>query len=81
MLWKNAESSVNPVSPDIQETTVYLRRNIQEIAERKDKVTGETIPTMYQYEEAELTPAEYAAYIAEESSAKADYISMMLEVE
>lgn len=79
MIWKKAESTVTPKTPDVQETTVYLRKNVEEIAEHE--VDGQQFPVTYRYDEAQLTMSEYAAYCAEESSAKADYIAMMLEVE
>ena len=78
--WYMSEADDYPEEVDttISPTTVYLRRNIEEV-EREDP-DGET-RTMYVYEECALTPAEYAIYVAEEAQANADYIAMMLEVD
>ena len=42
-------------------TTVYLRRNIEQV-EFKDEMAEETF-TMWQYEERQMTKAEYSQYL------------------
>ncbi len=48
-------------------TTVYLRKDIKRITE-VDEEGNETY--LWQYEEAQLTPAEYKVYLAESESAQ-----------
>lgn len=60
MKWIKDESTVKPEAVDIgsSQTTVYLHRNIVE-TERDGK-------TVYTYETAKLTPAEFQVYVAAE---------------
>ncbi len=58
---------------------VYLRRNIERIT-KEDPQSGETIE-LWGYEEAELTPTEYATYVGEDGVAKAEYVAMMTDVD
>lgn len=58
-----SESTVRPEAIDTEssKTTVYLRRNIKEVA-RTDELAGDDV-TFYEYEEAKLTKEEYRQYI------------------
>ena len=60
-------------------TVVYIRKNIKEI-EKTNEVTGETYK-FWEYDEARLTPNEYAIYLAEQTAAKTDYIAMMAGID
>ena len=61
--WHKSESSVYPelVDTTSSNVVVYLRKNVVE-KQVKDEITGET-HTMYEYDEAKLTKAEYAEYL------------------
>lgn len=65
-------------------TTVYLRRNIEEVP-NVDTEGEETGGTHWRYEEAELTLDEYWQYCVEQNQidmkSKIDYIAMMTDVE
>ena len=61
------------------ETVVYLRKNIERV-EKEDRETGKTV-ALWNYDEAEITPEGYAAYIGELANAKADYIAMMSDID
>ena len=80
MNFYKSESDEYPDDVDTESspTTVYVRRNIEEV-EREDP-DGET-RTVYEYEEAALTRDDYAIYTAEVAQATTDYIAMMLEVD
>lgn len=59
--WYKSSSTVRPAEVDYESspTTVYLHRKIKE--------TEQEGITWYEYEEAKLTPAEYAIYAAEQT--------------
>jgi len=59
--WKKSESSIKPKEIDYESspTSIFIRRNVKEIS--KDE------QTFFEYEEAVLTPAEYAIYAAEQN--------------
>lgn len=58
--WEQTEGTQKekPLELEIGITTVYLRRNI----ERTPKEDGDQIIFVWRYEEAQLTPEEYAEY-------------------
>ena len=62
--WKQVTGSQSekPLEVDTvsSNSTVYIRRNIKEI-EVENEVSGDKV-TMWQYEERQLTPQEYALY-------------------
>ena len=62
--WKQVTGSQSekPLEVDTvsSESTIYLRRNIKEV-EIENEVSGDKV-TMWQYEERQLTPQEYALY-------------------
>lgn len=60
-------------------TAVFLRKNIEQIT-RQDEQSGEEV-TLWSYDEAKLTNAEYTAYLAEDTAAKVEYIAMMSDIE
>lgn len=67
-------------------TVVYLRKNVVE-KQVKNEVTGDTY-TMYEYDEAKLTKAEYKQYLdelslmnLEQQRADIDYIAFMTGVD
>lgn len=59
--WKKSESSVKPKEIDYESspTSIFIRRNIKAVSKGKQ--------TLYEYEEAVLTPAEYSIYAAEQN--------------
>ena len=63
-------------------TTVYLRRNIEEVTETDEQ--GVAV-THWHYEEAELTTDEYEEYklykAVEQQRADIDYIAAMADIE
>ena len=79
--WYTSESDGYPEDVDMNSspTTVYLRRNIEEV-EREDPETGDT-HTVYVYEEAKLSHADYAIYREELNAANIDYIAAMTDVD
>lgn len=60
-------------------TVYYLRKNIEQVT-REDPQTGDEV-TLWGYDEAELTPMEYATYVAEEAAAKTEYVAMMSDID
>ena len=50
-------------------TTVYLRRNIEQIEVKLDPTSEESI-TMWQYEERQMTKAEYSQYLIMQEGTK-----------
>ena len=71
--WYKSESTVRPPEVDYESspTTIYLHRKIKKTEREIDSVTV----TYYEYEEAKLTPAEYAVYAAEQ--AREDNLAIM----
>lgn len=67
--WYKSSSTVRPAEVDYESspTTIYLHRKIKE-TEREGII-------WYEYEEAKLTPAEYAIYAAEQ--AREDNLAIM----
>lgn len=67
ILYSHHEGSqaVKPLALDTasSKTAVYLRKNIEQIT-RTDPMTGESM-TLWSYDEAKLTPAEYEQYKSE----------------
>lgn len=87
MRWIKSESTVRPDEVDTtsSKTSVFLRRNIKEVA-RSDELNEET--TVFEYEESKLTKEEYEKYlqVAEavnmrQIRADVDYLAIMLDVE
>lgn len=58
---------------------VYLRKNVERIT-REDPQTGDEVE-LWSYDEAELTPMEYATFVAEDAAAKAEYVAMMSDID
>lgn len=83
--------SQSSVKPELVDTTsskkyVYLRKDIMEI-QKTDEFSNETI-TLYEYQEAKLTKAEYQEYLAElsiidiqQQRADIDYIAIMTGID
>lgn len=87
-IWKEHEGyqQEKPLSVDTDSspTTVYLRRNIREVPNiGPDGEEGEG--THWKYEEAELTPDEYALFSTqvkqEDLEAQVQYVAMMTGVD
>jgi len=78
--WFKTESTIRPKEIDTlsSPTTVYLRKNIQEI-EREDFNEQKTI--IYKYDEAALTFTEYQTYLIEKQKSEIDYIAMMSDID
>ena len=83
-----SESSVKPQLVDTTSSKkyVYLRKDIIE-TQKTDEISNETI-TLYEYQEAKLTKAEYQEYLAElsiidiqQQRADIDYIAIMTGVD
>ena len=86
--WNKSESTVYPelIDTTSSKTTVYLRKNVAE-KQVDDDMSGESY-TMYEYDEAKLTKAEYKQYLKEMSimdieqqRADIDYIAFMTGVD
>ena len=79
--YKKAQSTVVPDEVDTtsSKTTVYLRKNIVE-KETTNEASGETYAT-YEYDECQMTKAEYQAYLTEKQRADIDYIALMTGVD
>ena len=79
--YKKAQSTVVPDEVDTtsSKTTVYLRKNIVE-KETTNEASGET-STTYEYDECQMTKAEYQAYLTEKQRADIDYIALMTGVD
>ncbi len=60
-------------------TVAYVRRNIERI-EKEDPQSGETV-MLWGYEEAAISYADYAVYIAEQAASKAEYVAMMADID
>lgn len=75
--WHRNESNSKPIELEFAKTTIYLRKNIEEVErEREDRKE-----TMYEWDEAAFTKAEYAQYLSEKNKADIDYICMETGVE
>ena len=57
----------------------YLHKNIVE-KETTNEASGET-STTYEYDECQMTKAEYQAYLTEKQRADIDYIALMTGVD
>lgn len=80
----NSESDSYPEELDMDSspTTVYIRRNIREVERTDDIGEGEPVTrTVYVYEEAKLSHADYAIYCEEINTANIDYIAAMTDVD
>lgn len=79
--WYKSESDGYPEDVDMTSspTTVYIRKNIEEV-ERMDDASGVT-RTVYVYDEAKLSHADYAIYKEEQNAANIDYIAAMTDVD
>lgn len=75
--WHKSESGTEPEEVMFAKTTVFIRKNIEE-EEREIEDEKETV---FVYDEAILTKAEYAQYMAEINRADIDYICMEVGVE
>lgn len=78
--WKTVRSDTRPVLIDsaTSPSCVYLRKNIEEV--EVTNMDG-TKRKEFNYLEQELTPAEYAAKVANDNAAKIDYIVMMADID
>lgn len=75
--WHKSESMTEPEEVLFAKTTVFIRKNVH-TEEREYEEEKETI---YVYDEAILTKAEYAQYLSERNKADIDYICMEVGVE
>jgi predicted nucleotidyltransferase len=90
-MYINYIKSESTIKPELVDTTsskkyVYLRKDIIE-TQKVDEISNETI-TLYEYQEAKLTKAEYQEYLAElsiidiqQQRADIDYIAIMTGVD
>lgn len=90
-MYINYTKSESSIKPELVDTTsskkyVYLRKDIIE-TQKTDEISNETI-TLYEYQEAKLTKAEYQEYLAElsiidiqQQRADIDYIAIMTGVD
>lgn len=90
-MYINYIKSESTIKPELVDTTsskkyVYLRKDIIE-TQKTDEFSNETI-TLYEYQEAKLTKAEYQEYLAElsiidiqQQRADIDYIAIMTGVD
>lgn len=80
--YKKSESSVQPEAVDETSSayTIYLHKNINKVTRTNTMGDKETTTDMYEYDEAKLTRAEYAQYLAEQANAKTEYIAMAANV-
>jgi predicted nucleotidyltransferase len=90
-MYINYVKSESTIKPELVDTTsskkyVYLRKDIIE-TQKTDEISNETI-TLYEYQEAKLTKAEYQEYLAElsiidiqQQRADIDYIAIMTGVD
>lgn len=83
-----SESTIYPelIDTTSSKTTVYLRKNVVE-KQVTDEINGES-HTMYEYNEAKLTKAEYEKYLQEmavmdieQMRADLDYVAIMTGVQ
>lgn len=72
IVYHKSRSTVYPelVDTTSSKTTVYLRKNVEEVVEH-DEMSDQDV-TMYVYDEATLTKSEYALYLATLSSDEAN---------
>lgn len=75
--WHKSDSAKEPEEVMIAKTTVFVRKNIEE----KERETEEGTESYFEYDEATMTKAEYAQYLAEMNRADIDYICMEVGVE
>ena len=87
----NYIKSESTIKPELVDTTsskkyVYLRKDIIE-TQKTDELSNETI-TLYEYQEAKLTKAEYQEYLTElsiidiqQQRADIDYIAIMTGID
>ena len=68
-----------PVNLDWSEVLVYLHRNVERVT-KEDPVSGETYE-VWQYEEAVLSRADYAIYLAELAESNVEYLAIMTDVD
>lgn len=90
-MYINYIKSESTIKPELVDTTsskkyTYLRKDIIE-TQKTDEFSNETI-TLYEYQEAKLTKAEYQEYLAElsiidiqQQRADIDYIAIMTGVD
>ena len=90
-MYINYIKSESTIKPELVDTTsskkyVYLRKDIIE-TQKASEFSNETI-TLYEYQEAKLTKAEYQEYLAElsiidiqQQRADIDYIAIMTGVD
>lgn len=90
-MYINYIKSASTIKPELVDTTsskkyVYLRKDIIE-TQKTDEISNETT-TLYEYQEAKLTKAEYQEYLAElsiidiqQQRADIDYIAIMTGVD
>jgi predicted nucleotidyltransferase len=90
-MYINYIKSESTIKPELVDTTsskkyVYLRKDIIE-TQKVDEFSNETI-TLYEYQEAKLTKAEYQEYLAElsiidiqQQRADIDYIAIMTGID
>ena len=67
IIYKKAESLDAPAEVDAESSpsTIFARRNIKTVERTQ---TDGTVQTVYEYEEASMTPAEYSIYASQQNS-------------
>lgn len=75
--WHKSQSGTEPEEILVAKTTVFIRKNVEE----KEREIEDEKETYFEYDEAILTKAEYAQYLAETNRADIDYICMEVGVE
>lgn len=78
MINRKSESTIYPMLTEITSTTVYVRTNV--VAEERVNFDESTL-TMFVYDEAQYTKAEYESLMVAQTRADVDYISIMAGVE
>lgn len=75
MTFKAVESTEKPSTFEENAGTYYVRKNITEV-----EATDDT-PTMYTYDEAQVTEAEYVQAQIEVNASNVQYLAMMSDIE
>lgn len=75
-----SEADARPAELDTvsSPTTVYFRRNIEEVEIPDEGLNSRTV---YKYEEAKVPKIEYIEWLAEKNQADLEYLYMMTEVD
>lgn len=80
--WYHSEGTMQeaplPVNLDWSPNAVYLHKNVQRIEKTDEQ--GQKYE-VWDYDEAILTRADYAIYLAEQATANVEYVAMMTDVD